>query len=239
MLVALVTARRPDETIHSLVGLEHGYTDATSSELLDRMFSDISDFLEGDALDRDQAPAFQSQYVELGENEPSRNPLPLRTLNRHSFAENIFQGTVLGDYVQQWMVRFCPASWHECQWQEAFFENLAGDWEAKLNTDVGVRRVRFAMVDCATEKELCNAEGVISYPTVHHYHNGKRLDAFDGAASDFARWLEQRLSVKKEEQQLQADHLIHPNHSGVTFGVVQVASILAVNAWIICYNILA
>eukprot|EP00419_Tripos_fusus_P024566 CAMPEP_0172719490 /NCGR_PEP_ID=MMETSP1074-20121228/75534_1 /TAXON_ID=2916 /ORGANISM="Ceratium fusus, Strain PA161109" /LENGTH=246 /DNA_ID=CAMNT_0013544845 /DNA_START=146 /DNA_END=886 /DNA_ORIENTATION=+ len=234
MLLDFVTARRPDETVFSLVGSEHGYKASTSAELLNRIVTDISDYLEGEAIDRDH---HLMVHGSLGEMVQPTNQLPLRTLNRHSFAENILQGTVLGDYVvEQWMVRFCPASWRECQWQEEFFEDLAGDWEAKLNTELSVRRVRFAMVDCATDKELCNAEGVMTYPTVHHYHNGKRLDVFDGGANDFASWLEQRLSVKKEEQQLQAEHLIHPNQSGVTFDYLQVAAMLVVNALTIGYN---
>merc|ERR1719350_1608534 len=93
------------------------------------------------------------------------------------------------------------------------------------------------MVDCATEKELCNAQGAMDYPTVHHYQKGKRLDAFVGAANDLARWLEQRLSIKKEEQELKADKPTHPHDAGVTFDVLLVAAVLAFNAWAICYNI--
>jgi len=239
LLLALVAARRPDETLHSLAGVDNRYKAGTSAEFVRRIVSDISDYMEGEVLDRDQNMIDGARYMVLDQDEQLTDQLPLRTLNRHSFAENILRGTALGNYiVEQWMVRFCPASWHECQWQEAFFEDLAGDWEAKLNTDVSSRRVRFAMVDCATDKELCHAEGVMAYPTVHHYHKGKRLDAFDGTAGDFSRWLEHRLSAKKQEQQRQVDHLAQPNDSRINFGVLQVAAILAVNAFTICYNML-
>jgi len=197
--------------------------------------------LEGESLDRDQDFVFRDssgeQPTDSSDEQPT-NQLPLRTLNRQTFAENIFWGTASGDYIaEQWMVRFCPASWPACQQLEASFEDLAGDWEAKLNTDFGARKIRFAMVDCATDKELCNTEGVMDYPTVHHYRNRKRLDAFVGAGNNFARWLEQRLNIVKEEQELKADNPTHPHEGGATFDVLLVAAILALNAWAICYNI--
>jgi len=231
MLLVGAFAFRPDETILSLVGSEHEDVAVAPDELKQKFESDIANFLEGESLDRVQDFVFH-------EAEEPTNQFPLRTLNRHSFTKNILWGTGAGDaLVEQWMVWFCPASWPQCQQQATSFEEFAEDWEAKLNTDLGTQKVRFAMVDCATDKELCNREGVMYYPTVHHYHSGRRLGAFVGAATDLAQWLQERLGIDKEEQVMEVDAPASPHDNGFAWELMLLAAIVALNAWAICHNI--
>merc|ERR1719321_1384100 len=75
------------------------------------------------------------------------------TLNRFTFPGNVLRGT--GDAVEHWIVMFC-SGWHEkCQSLLPSYELLGAQWEDKLNTGFMGSKVRFAKVDCATDKVLC------------------------------------------------------------------------------------
>jgi len=52
------------------------------------------------------------------------------------------------------------------------FAEAAGHWQPLLNTGAMVEKVRFAQVDCAIDKVLCNEQGVVDYPMVAHYRDG-------------------------------------------------------------------
>ncbi|CAK0862320.1 unnamed protein product [Prorocentrum cordatum] len=54
---------------------------------------------------------------------------------------------------------FCYSWYEPCQDIMDPYSAWSRDWEAKLNQDdLFTTRVRFARVDCATDKELCNAQ---------------------------------------------------------------------------------
>jgi len=120
-------------------------------------------------------------------------------LNRYNFAGNVLLGT--GDHVKHWVLIFCT-EWHEkCRGLVPSFELLGAQWEEKLNSgDLFGSSVRFAKVDCATDKELCNSEGVEDYPTVMHYQHGQRMGRWAGGAPGLVRWVKQELTGTKAKQ---------------------------------------
>merc|ERR1719311_744944 len=88
-------------------------------------------------------------------------------LTRFTFRGNVLEGR--GDAVDHWMVMFCP-KWHDkCQTLLPSYERLGQQWEDKLNTGLFTSMVRFAKVDCATDKALCVSLGVEEYPLVAHF----------------------------------------------------------------------
>ena len=78
------------------------------------------------------------------------------------------------------------------------FSALAAEYQEKLNTALLTVDVRFAKVDCATDKVLCNEQGIDAYPMVYHYHRGKKVaQFFRGKGNDhvqLAKWLGKQLA---------------------------------------------
>jgi len=117
-------------------------------------------------------------------------------LNRFTFKGNVLEGT--GDIVEHWIVMFC-SGWHEkCQGLLPSYELLGVQWENKLNKAVMSTSVRFAKVDCATEKALCVSLDIDDYPSVVHYHNQQRIASWHGGAPGLVRFVKQELEGKKK-----------------------------------------
>jgi len=120
----------------------------------------------------------------------------------------LFDGNVLhapGGGAENWVVAFCPSWWEGCQPLQEHFSRAAATWQSKLNSNDFAAKVRFAMVDCATDKVLCNREGVETYPTVAHYGQGQHL----GQTSLSARTI-RTMKTKLEtwlQKQLQSSEL--------------------------------
>jgi len=118
-------------------------------------------------------------------------------LNRLTFGGNVLQAGAAEERTPNWLVAFCPSWWEPCQSLAEPYAQLGGSWERRLNTGLLSLEVRFASVDCATDKVLCNEQGVESYPTVHHYHRGKLVASWSGGGRDnvksLTRWLERQL----------------------------------------------
>jgi len=116
-------------------------------------------------------------------------------LNRFTFPGNILEGA--GDVVDHWIVMFCP-SWHDkCQALLPSYELLGIQWENRLNKNVMSSGVRFAKVDCATDKALCVSNRIVDYPTVVHYRNGKHVASWHSGQSGLVSFLKQELENKK------------------------------------------
>merc|ERR1719478_2058902 len=116
-------------------------------------------------------------------------------LNRFTFPGNVLEGT--GDIVEHWIVMFCPG-WHDkCQGLLPSYELLGVQWENKLNKAVMSSSVRFAKVDCATEKALCVSMDIDDYPSVVHYHNQQRVNSWHGGAPGLVRFVKQELEGAK------------------------------------------
>lgn len=129
---------------------------------------------------------------------PTMSVLPL---NRFIFKGNVVQ--CLGQHTDHWIVQFCPNWYGPCQKFLPMFKNTSVQWQEKLNSDIVLRsRARFAEVDCATDKELCNDQLVDSYPTVVHYFGGQRVSRWTAdRESEFKgldRWVQEELRSAKE-----------------------------------------
>lgn len=124
-------------------------------------------------------------------------PLPaVLGLNSYTFAGNVLAGPK-SQLASHWVVIFCPNWWEPCQNIEQPFASHAAEWQGRLNKDLLSSEVRFAKVDCATDKVLCNAEGVDAYPTVNHYMGGERVAKWSGGqqtdTARLAKWLQKHL----------------------------------------------
>ena len=90
----------------------------------------------------------------------------------------LFHGTAraaMGGGAEQWIVAFCASWWEPCDELDVIFDQLAAEWQGQLNTQDFLAKVRFATVDCATDKVLCNEEHVDLYPTISYYKEGRQI----------------------------------------------------------------
>jgi len=89
-----------------------------------------------------------------------------------------FQGSVRNkayDATEEYVIYFC-VSWIElCEALRHEYGQIAYRFEEQLNIDLFFNTVRFAYVDCATDKKLCNEEGVDDYPYAVHYRAGNLM----------------------------------------------------------------
>jgi len=157
--------------------------------------------------------------------------------------DQIFRGNVLrqdDDHVGHWMVYYCPEWWEPCQNMLQTYKKLAVQWQGNLNADELFRlQVRFARVDCATDKVLCNAMSVNDYPMVHHYSGGQRVASWSASSHgrpkdphlQFTRWvageLRKAADIPTETSTVRA--ALHvPEHA---WDALLVLALLAVNCW--------
>lgn len=111
-------------------------------------------------------------------------------LNRFTFNQNVF--TAGNNHVQHWIVRFCHDWYSPCEKISKPFEQLAGEFTNKLNTRSTV--VRFANVDCSTNKPLCNGQAVDHFPKVIHYSKQQKVAEWHGGSEEDQRKLERWLT---------------------------------------------
>jgi len=103
---------------------------------------------------------------------------PVMRLNRFTFEQTILKEH--DDEVPHWIVIFCTPWYEPCQALEPVFKQLTEKWQNQLNNAVLSTEVRFAAVDCATEKSLCNEQNVNTYPFVAHYRQRKQVRVWRG-----------------------------------------------------------
>lgn len=104
---------------------------------------------------------------------------PVLKLNRFSFQKTLFEEH--GNEVAHWIVLFCPAWYEPCQALQPIYRRLSEQWQGQLNNALLSTEVRFASVDCATEKALCNTQDVgMHYPFVAHYRDHKKVAQWRG-----------------------------------------------------------
>lgn len=169
---------------------------------------------------------------------------PTLKLNRLNFRGNVLQSQGSKDLVGQWFVSFCPAWWEPCQRLEVPWAELTSMWESQLNTALLNKEVRFAAVDCAIDKVLCNEQAVETYPTVHRYRDGKRIASWSGGRRDdperLAKWLQRQLANAGSPEP-GADTGFHVKLSqlmpgGRALDFILVFGVLALNFRAICNN---
>jgi thiol-disulfide isomerase/thioredoxin len=103
-------------------------------------------------------------------------------LNRITFAKTILEEHE--DEVPHWIVLFCPPWYEPCQAIAPVFRQLSEKWQAQLNGALLSTEVRFATVDCASDKALCNTQRVDTYPMVSHYEKRQQVKIWRGKSYD-------------------------------------------------------
>jgi len=171
--------------------------------------------------------------------------LPHRVLNRCTFHGNVVHPKE-DDHVTQWIVNFCPSWWEHCQNLAGPLKKMADEWESRLNTELVNLNVRFATVDCAVDKVLCNEQGVDSYPTVHRYTKGKRSATFVGGQHQdkehLAKWLTQKMASasnnngEASKSTAAAKPSVETTLSDSGLDLLLVVFVLAVNFWVVASN---
>lgn len=139
--------------------------------------------------DPDRFPA-EKKFAEVPRDDYFRHSSVLM-LNRYIFDKSVLQTTQWE--IENWIVLFC-VSWYEgCQSLEEPYKHLASTWHGLLNTQLLTSKVRFAAVDCAVDKVLCNSQDVKDYPTVIHYAGQRRLASWRGRLPGIVEQFEVKL----------------------------------------------
>mmetsp|Transcript_69283 Transcript_69283/g.180484 ORF Transcript_69283/g.180484 Transcript_69283/m.180484 type:complete len:497 (+) Transcript_69283:124-1614(+) len=148
------------------------------------------------------AGIFVEDQKDLAEPKPVVTQHHVLHLGRRTFAETVLPPTSYP--VENWIVMFCYSWYEPCQDIMDPYSAWSRDWEAKLNQDLFTTRVRFARVDCATDKELCNAQDVEGYPHIKQYSEGVAVAKWTGGrqkdAARLAKWLTKRLGAPAEPE---------------------------------------
>jgi len=122
---------------------------------------------------------------------------PLVHLNAVNFDQSVLMQSNNG--VQRWVVLFCLGWYDTCAAMDRPFMSLAQDWENRLNTDLLSTEVRFATVDCATDRVLCNEQGIHQFPKVMLFHDHRAAASWTSSGSlkqitsSLAAWAQKQL----------------------------------------------
>jgi len=121
----------------------------------------------------------------------------IASLNRRTFESNI-----ASDFVDNWIVLFCVDWYAPCVEMQRTYMVLAERYDVNQNGDTELLRktVRFATVDCALDKVLCNTQLVEDYPALKHYRGGKIHESWRGRgkiseSKAVTAWLEKTLTA--------------------------------------------
>jgi len=121
----------------------------------------------------------------------------IASLNKRTFESNIASG-----FSENWIVLFCVDWYAPCADLQRSYMMLAERYDAQQNNDMELLRstVRFASVDCAVDKVLCNSQLVDDYPTLRHYREGNMLASWRGRgklneSKAVAGWLDKTLAA--------------------------------------------
>jgi len=121
-------------------------------------------------------------------------------LNRHTF-----NNTVQQDLIDNWVVLFCVDWLEHCNGLWHDYRRMAMHWEQAMGSKASsfnAVAVRFAEVDCAVDKALCNENNVQNYPWAVHYKGGKMAAVWEISADatslngDLSKWIRKELEGK-------------------------------------------
>eukprot|EP00448_Togula_jolla_P007364 CAMPEP_0170600614 /NCGR_PEP_ID=MMETSP0224-20130122/17426_1 /TAXON_ID=285029 /ORGANISM="Togula jolla, Strain CCCM 725" /LENGTH=291 /DNA_ID=CAMNT_0010925347 /DNA_START=81 /DNA_END=956 /DNA_ORIENTATION=+ len=126
----------------------------------------------------------------------SRDPYDsILLLNSHLFAGNVLDAA--DGRVEHWVVYFCADWWSPCEKLLQPYSEQGSQWQERYNKNLLSAKVRFARVNCATDKVLCNEQGVEEYPTLVHYETGRAVEHWNGnrrhADTAMKKWLNKAL----------------------------------------------
>jgi len=142
--------------------------------------------------------------TEMPENEKSIVSKDVQasvlSLNHVTFPGNVLQSLDSEKlHAANWIVAYCPSWFEPCQQHAPDFAKLAALWQRNLNKDLFTLEVRFATVDCAIDKVLCNEQNVDGYPTLIHYQGGEAKAKWMGrgdaktSSQKLAAWIQKRM----------------------------------------------
>jgi len=141
----------------------------------------------------EESPKESSIFVQT--NDPSL------ALNRFTFEGNVLPVPGSGRYrVENWIVVYCLDWFEPCRDLAPMWSTLSSEWQGKLNDGLLTQQVRFARVDCAVDKVLCNERDVNGYPTIQRFHKGKVVSSIHGFRSQtdmktrITKWLTTNLA---------------------------------------------
>jgi len=125
-------------------------------------------------------------------------------LNRFNFHNNVLKDG--HDQPLHWIVRFCHDWYEPCDQLTPVFTEAAFEIERMLNAnDQFQTTVRFADVDCSTNKPLCNEVADYHFPQVIHFYKQARYADWKGGgnpkrnAENFLKWVDaQKAHIEHE-----------------------------------------
>jgi len=121
----------------------------------------------------------------------------LLQMNQFSFNGNVLNRPKNKEEdVAHWIVQFCPRWWDPCVGLTESFAKVGSELEEQLNGALFMKNIRFAIVDCASDKVLCNEQEVATYPTTRHYYKGEFVAGWFGGQAHhekfYTEWLMQQ-----------------------------------------------
>lgn len=125
------------------------------------------------------------------------------------------------DRVRNWLVLYTLPWFEPSAKAMPRFAELAHSWEGALNNaSVFSLQVRFASVDCASDKPLCNEMEVDHYPLVRHYRAGQVVASWKGRGKEedlarLAKFLEKQLASAAAESAADVDGHLDAEDQGV------------------------
>jgi len=173
------------------------HTAASKSSLRAAAASLVFSLLAGVPTCAEDAGLLQGERVAAKPSaEVHSDRIPPLELNRFTFDDNVLRA---GEqpHVAHWIVNFCVPWWDGCKNVARTYTQFGDEWQGKLNGDLLTSEVRFATVDCATDKVLCNEQGVEVYPTVVHYTRGEQISMYEVGGKSmekFHSWISQALT---------------------------------------------
>lgn len=150
-----------------------------------------------------EAPENTNIDVDVILDEPEKvtvasiNARKVVDLNRFNFHNSVLQEG--HDQPLHWIVRFCHDWYVPCDHLTPVFTEAALGVENALNAnDQFQTTVRFADVDCSTNKPLCNEVADYHFPQIIHFHKQARFTDWKGGGSlkrnaeSFLEWMDEQ-----------------------------------------------
>lgn len=159
----------------------------------------------------------QGEFLEQEEQESDavstvgKGRLNALRLNSRTFGGNVLRREE--PIAEHWIVLFCYSWYPPCQAFQVPYMGFAEKYSEALNNDTLFSNfVRFAAVDCAIDKVLCNEQEVEGYPTVSHYAAGELRSQWTGGdvekdAKRVRQWLDKEIVSSKNTSRQQKPFL--------------------------------
>mmetsp|Transcript_6349 Transcript_6349/g.17767 ORF Transcript_6349/g.17767 Transcript_6349/m.17767 type:complete len:259 (-) Transcript_6349:295-1071(-) len=176
--------------------------------------------------------------------EDRGGPTVVLPLNRYTFDGNVIDSGL----ANHWIVSFC-VDWHSpCRTIQSAYDVLSSISDSRINNDTLLSsKVRFATVDCATDKWLCNEQLVEDYPTISHYNGGELVAQWtDGGGRPakevvrLAQWMAEELQHARDDRiKAPAGFAAPPledgavSHDDVFCVAAMLLPVAAISAWVV------